>query len=164
MTPLTLPNRPLIPGEEDYQTIVAARTLAGIARLAVKNGLQIGKDIHATSVIDDSPYNVGLTTKATIELGDAPHNSTKLMNSCEITKITPSVHGWDYVDTKIQWAEDVKTIHDETYTKSKDGTGIRVSAEDISWRICEVIRKPLREIVASRAIADAIELPDEPQL
>lgn len=164
MTPLTLPNRPLIPGEEDYQTIVAAHSLAGIARLAAKNGLQIGKDIHATSVIDDSPYNVGLTTKATIELGDAPHNSTKLMNSCEITKITPSVHGWDYVDTKIQWAEDVKTIHDETYTKSKDGTGIRVSAEDISWRICEVIRKPLREIVASRAIADAIELPDEPQL
>lgn len=164
MTSLELPKRPLIPGEEDYQTIVAAHTLAGIARLAVKTGLQIGKDIHAISVIDDSPYGVGLTTKTTIELSEAPNNRTKLTNSCEITKITPSVHGWDYVDTKIRWVEDDKTIHDETYTESNDDTGIRVNAEDISWRICEVIRKPIREIVTSRAIADAIELPNEQQL
>ena len=164
MTPLTLPKRPLIPGEEDYQTILVAHNVDGIARLAAKNGLQIGKDIRATSVIDDKPFDIGLTTKTTIELGDTLNNSTKFTNSCEITKITPSVHGWDYVDTKIQWAEDDKTIHDETYTKSKDDTGIRRNAEDVSWRICEVIRKPLREIVASRAIADAIELPNEPQL
>lgn len=164
MTPLTLSKRPLIPGEEDYQTVTAAHTLAGIARLAAKNGLQIGKDIRATSVIDNRPFDVGLTTKTIIELGELPNNSTKLTNSCEITKITPSVHGWDYVDTKIQWVENDKTIHDETYTKSKDGTGLRVNAEDISWRICEVIRKPLREAVASRAIADAIELPNEQQL
>lgn len=164
MTRLELPKRPLIPGEEDYQTIMAAHTIAGIARLAAKNGLQIGKDIRATSVIDDKPFDIGLTTKTTIELGDTPNNSTKFTNSCEITKITPSVHGWDYVDTKIQWAENEKTIQDETCTKSKDGSGFRAKAEYASWRICEIIRKPLRDLVASRAIADAIEISEETQL
>lgn len=53
MTPLELPKRPSVPEDQDYQTVCAVRTLAGIARLAAKNGLQIGDDIRVTSTIDD---------------------------------------------------------------------------------------------------------------
>lgn len=164
MTPLELPKRPSVPEDQDYQTVCAVRTLAGIARLAAKNGLQIGDDIRVTSTIDDKPFDIGLTTKTTIELGKEPNDCIKFMNSCEIIKMTPTVHGWTYVDSDIHWTADDKTIHRETTTRSKDGKGLRMDAETVGWLIHEGIRKPLREAVASRAIADAIELPDEQQL